>query len=189
MPSKIDPLRDALVIVDVQNDFCSGGSLAVPDGDAVVDPLNRALELKWATTVATRDWHPADHGSFKEQGGPWTPHCVQDSHGAQLHARLHAVRHIVNKGVAKEDPGYSGVAGTDLAGHLRGAGVTRAFVGGLATDYCVRATALDLRKEGFDVVVLSDTVRAVDIHPGDGERALQEMKDAGAEIARTEDLL
>ncbi len=189
-PLTIDPARDALLIIDVQNDFCPGGALAVADGDAVVAPLNRLLRLRWRLVIATRDWHPADHGSFRAAGGPWPPHCVQGTSGAELRSDLEVARvsHVVSKGEARDDFGYSPVAGTDLVGRLRRAGAARAFVGGLATDYCVKATAIDLRRAGFAVVVLTDAVRAVDVAPGDSARALAEMAAAGAALARAADV-
>ncbi len=174
--------HDALIIVDVQNDFCPGGALAVPDGDAVVAPLN-ALAARFATVVATRDLHPPDHCSFAAAGGPWPPHCVAGTPGAEFHPDLDLSRvslHIA-KGTATERDAYSGFAGEpDLAAALRERGVERVFVGGLATDYCVLNTVLDSLRAGFVTHVITDAVRAVDVNPGDGERALDEMARAGA---------
>jgi nicotinamidase/pyrazinamidase len=186
----IDPLRDALVVVDVQNDFCEGGALAVPHGDEVVAPINRALGLRWAATIGTRDWHPADHGSFRAHGGPWPAHCVRGTRGAAFHPLLDAARFqfVVDKGTAPTDLGYSMLEGTDLAERLRSAGVRRVFVGGLATDYCVKATVLDLAREGFEVFVLTDAVRAVNVRPVDEKDALAEMERGGARWAKTTDL-
>ncbi len=180
---------DALIMVDVQNDFCPGGSLAVPRGDEVVEPLNRAAR-KFRHVVATQDWHPPGHASFQESGGPWPPHCVQGTRGAELHPGLDRgpIEKLVRKGDDPAKDAYSGFDGTDLAEWLRSQGVKRVFVGGLATDYCVRATALDARKEGFEVVVLTDAVRAVDVNPGDGEKALEEMREAGAILTTTEEI-
>jgi nicotinamidase/pyrazinamidase len=170
---------DGLIVVDVQNDFCPGGALAVPDGDAVVEPINRLME-DIPFTVATRDWHPRDHGSFREQGGPWPPHCVQDTGGAQLHPKLHTseIDAVVDKGQGREDEGYSGFEGTELERLLRDRDVDRVHVTGLALDYCVRATALDARRAGFDVVLHRDGVRAI----GDGEGTLTELRAAGVEV-------
>lgn len=181
---------DALVVVDVQNTFCPGGTLPVPDGDAVVEPLNRIMPLFAGRVWATQDWHPPDHCSFQAQGGPWPPHAVQESPDAALHPALHRnpIGQVVRKGTRAERDAYSGFEGTDLATQLRAGGITRVFVGGLATDYCVRATALDAREAGFDVVVLTDACRAVDAAPGDGERALGEMAAAGCTLASTEAL-
>lgn len=184
---------DALIIVDVQNDFLPGGSLAVPDGDAVIAPINRyaALFAKHALPVfATRDWHPGDHCSFKPRGGPWPPHCVADSRGSAFPAALAlpAAAAVVSKATERDRDAYSGFERTGLAPQLRAAGVRRVFVAGLATDYCVLATVTDALAEGFDAVVLTDAVRAVDVMPGDGERALGAMRALGAAAARLEDL-
>jgi nicotinamidase/pyrazinamidase len=172
----------ALIAVDVQNDFLPGGALGVTDGDAVVAPLLRAAQAA-TFTVATRDLHPVDHSSFVEQGGPWPPHCVAGTPGARIDPRVvDAVDLVVSKGRDAGRDAYSGFDGTVLAETLRARGVRRLLVGGLATDYCVKATVLDARREGFDVVVLEDAVRAVDVEPGDGRRALDEMRAAGAQV-------
>jgi nicotinamidase/pyrazinamidase len=176
---------DALVVVDVQNDFLPGGALAVSRGDEVVQVLNAAIErfrLSGLPVLATRDWHPANHCSFKAQGGIWPPHCVADTAGAQFAPGLTLPDEatIISKAVSPERDAYSGFAGTDLDARLRAAGVRRVFVGGLATDYCVLSTVRDARSAGFEVVLLLDAIRAVDVHPGDGERAIEEMKALGA---------
>jgi nicotinamidase/pyrazinamidase len=198
MSVSIDPSRDALVIVDVQNDFCPGGALAVPEGDRVVPVLNRYAERfarRGAAVLATRDWHPARTRHFVAGGGAWPPHCVQGSPGAAFHAdlALPADAQVLSKGMDPEADAYSAFQaetpdGLPFAAALGERSVTRLFVGGLATDYCVKATVLDALKEGFDVVVLEDAVRAVDVQPGDGERALADMKAAGARIARLDDI-
>jgi nicotinamidase/pyrazinamidase len=174
---------EALIVVDVQNDFCPGGSLAVPDGDAVVEPINRLAETQ-AFVVATRDWHPPDHGSFAASGGPWPVHCVQDSVGAQLHPRLDRSRidAIVDKGHASDRDGYSGFEATGLEQLLRDHDVDTVHIAGLALDYCVKATALDARRAGFEVVVHRGASRAVDVEPGDGERAIDELRRAGVKV-------
>jgi nicotinamidase/pyrazinamidase len=174
---------DGLIVVDVQNDFCAGGALPVPDGDAVVDPINRLAE-QFQFVVATRDWHPPNHGSFVEQGGPWPVHCVRDTHGAQLHPRLHSsqIDAIVDAGREPEDEGYSGFEHTELERLLREQDVDRVHVTGLALDYCVRATAMDARRAGFDVVLHTGATRSIDAQPGDGQRALQELRDAGVVV-------
>jgi nicotinamidase/pyrazinamidase len=174
---------DGLIVVDVQNDFCAGGALPVPDGDAVIDPINRLAE-QIPFVVATRDWHPSDHLSFKEQGGPWPVHCVRDTSGAQLHPKLHTsqIDAIVDAGREPEDEGYSGFEHTDLERLLRDQGVDRVHVAGLALDYCVKATALDARRAGFDVVLHRGATRAINAEPGDDERALAELRDAGVEV-------
>jgi nicotinamidase/pyrazinamidase len=179
---------DALVIVDVQNDFLPGGSLAVPDGDEVISVINtwiRRFRAAGLPVFATRDWHPADHCSFQEQGGPWPPHCVAGTKGAAFSSELTlppAVG-IVSKAMNPEMDAYSDFEDTGFSDQLRELGVRRLFVGGLATDYCVRATVLDALEEGFHVVLLIDAVRAVDVRPGDGDRAWAEMLAAGARAA------
>ncbi|HET9052247.1 MAG TPA: isochorismatase family protein, partial [Candidatus Dormibacteraeota bacterium] len=179
----------ALLAVDVQRDFLPGGALGVEGGDAVVDPLLRAA-VAVAVTVATRDLHPDGHASFAGRGGPWAPHCVAGTPGAEVDPRVLAVADlVVSKG---RDPGrdaYSAFDGPALAAALRAQGVRRVLVGGLATDYCVRATALDALREGFEVVVLADAIRAVDVTEGDGDRALDELRAAGATVVSVEEAL
>lgn len=180
---------DALLVVDVQNDFCPGGALAVPDGDAVVAVINGLLP-RFAHVLATQDFHPPGHSSFAEQGGPWPVHCVQGTPGAELHPELDTsgIDEIVRKGTDLDTDGYSGFAGTDLAERLRDRGVRRVFVTGLATDYCVQATAIEAAGHGFDVVVLTDAIRAVDVDAGDGDRALANMREAGATLVTSDRL-
>jgi len=183
-------MPDALIVVDVQNDFCPGGSLPVPQGDAVVPVLNRYIERASAAGMpvyASRDWHPERTRHFAAYGGPWPPHCVQGTPGAAFHPglRLPSDTTIVSKGMSAEDEGYSAIEarvsdGRDLLTALRQTGITRLHVGGLATDYCVRATVLDALRAGFETFLLVDAARAVDVTPGDGERALGEMLAAGA---------
>lgn len=176
---------DALVAVDVQNDFCPGGSLAVPDGDQVVGVLN-TIAPRFGTVVTTHDSHPPDHSSFNTQGGPWPPHCVEGTKGWELHPDLHLTAdYQVFKGRAQGDNGYTAYT-PDLDRFLRDRGVRRVAVAGLALDVCVRATALDLAKAGYETVVLTDATRAVEVNPGDGERTLAELRDAGV---RTEPAL
>jgi nicotinamidase/pyrazinamidase len=174
---------EALVVVDVQNDFCPGGALAVPDGDAVIAPI-AALAHDADLVIATRDWHPPDHGSFRNHGGVWPVHCVQGTPGAELHPGLGDVRidAVLDKGQAVDLDGYSGFEGTTLERMLRDQGVDTVHVAGLALDYCVRATALDARRAGFRVVVHRGATRAVDVAPGDGERALRELEQAGVDV-------
>ena len=182
--------KDALIIVDVQNDFCPGGSLAVSRGDEVVPVLNRVIErfTKAAMPIfATRDWHPERTSHFKDHGGPWPAHCVQGTTGAEFHPELKLGDGVVmvSKGMAADEDSYSGfqaidATGTPLAELLRRNGIERIFVGGLATDYCVKQTVLDGLKEGFKVVLLSDSIRAVNLSPQDGELAIHEMVEAGA---------
>jgi nicotinamidase/pyrazinamidase len=178
-------MREALVIVDVQNDFTPGGALAVPDGDAIAPRVRELLDSgRFDLVVATRDWHPPDHGSFVEQGGIWPPHCVQGTPGAELHEAVprDRVDVVVDKGQGHDDPGYSGFEGTALAGVLRDADVEAITVVGLATDYCVRATALDGLREGLRVEVDRAGIRGIDAKPGDVDRALEEMSVAGAVV-------
>ena len=176
---------DALVLVDVQNDFMPGGALAVAEGDQIVAPLNALIETfaaRGLPIVATRDWHTADHCSFQDQGGIWPPHCVAESDGARFHPELMLPddAHVVSKATTRERDAYSGFDGTELGDWLRARGVKRLLVGGLATDYCVLQTVLDGLAAGFQVTVLADAIRAVNVEPGDGARARQRMSDAGA---------
>lgn len=185
---------DALLIVDVQRDFLPGGSLAVPDGDAVVPVLNRyiaAARERGLPVVASRDWHPAKHCSFRPQGGPWPEHCIAGTDGAEFAPGLELPRDalIVSKATREEADAYSAFSGTGLAERLRALGVKRLLVGGLATDYCVLNTVRDALAEGFAVLLLKDAVRAVNVAPGDGERAERAMQEAGAVAVRLEDCL
>lgn len=176
----------ALVIVDFQNDFTPGGALAVPNGDEIAERINElSASGDYELVVATRDWHPADHTSFGEQGGPWPVHCVAGTQGAQLHPALNQlpIDVIVDKGQAVDTDGYSGFEGTDLEQILRERGITQVTVVGLATDYCVKNTALDALRAGFQVTVDSTAVRGVDVQEGDSERALAEVRAAGGVMA------
>ena len=170
-------------MVDVQNDFCPGGALAVSGGDEILDEVNR-LAAQAPLVIATRDWHPPDHHSFADQGGPWPAHCVRDTPGAQLHPRLLASPDaVIDKGQTPEHEGYSGFEDTELESLLRERGVKTVDIVGLALDYCVKATALDARKAGFGVVVHRDATRAVNVAQGDDERAVQELRGAGVTVA------
>ncbi|MCH7593479.1 MAG: nicotinamidase [Chloroflexi bacterium] len=177
--------QDALVIVDVQNDFCPGGSLAVATGAEVARTMSRAaatFDERGARVYVTQDWHPEGHSSFVESGGPWPPHCVQGSHGAEFHPELHlpAGHEVIQKGSDPAVDAYSGFLDSDLEDRLKTAGVNRVFVGGLATDYCVLNTVLDARRLGFETYLLTDAIGAVEMKPGDGERAIARMVAAGA---------
>jgi nicotinamidase/pyrazinamidase len=187
---RVNAERDAIILVDVQNDFCPGGALPVSEGHKVVPALNGLIRRVRALTVATRDWHPPTHCSFKPQGGIWPVHCVSGTRGADFHPDLATdrVAHVVSKATRPDEEAYSGFQGTDLADLLRKRGIRRVFVGGLATDYCVKATALDAVKHGFETTVLEDAIRGVEVQPGDSARALEEMKRAGIKLPRTEDL-
>ena len=178
--------KRALIVVDVQNDFCPGGALAVARGDEVVAPLNRLIGeflARGETVVKSRDWHPPRTKHFKAYGGTWPVHCVRDTHGAAFHDGLVDDPRIlvVSKGTGDED-NYSAFDGTDLASLLRQRGVTEVWVGGLATDYCVKQTVLDALGEGFRVKAVTDAMRAVNLKPADDERAIAEMRAAGADI-------
>jgi nicotinamidase/pyrazinamidase len=180
----------ALLIIDFQNDFTPGGALAVSGGDEIGDPVRRLADHV-DVVVATRDWHPPDHASFEAEGGPWPVHCVQGTHGAELHREMDGIDldAIVDVGREREDEGYSGFENSDLARILRDANVDRVFVAGLATDYCVRASTIDAANEGFDTTVVEDAIRAVEVEPGDGERAIEDMRRAGAKVASSDVVL
>jgi nicotinamidase/pyrazinamidase len=176
----------ALIIVDFQNDFTPGGALAVPSGDEIAERINAlAASGDYDFVVATRDWHPADHGSFAEQGGPWPAHCVRGTEGAELHPALDRgpIDAVVDKGQAPDTDGYSAFEATDLASLLREHDVTGVTVVGLATDYCVKNTALDALRAGFEVTVDHNAVRGVEVNGGDSERALAEVRAAGGVMA------
>ncbi|MBE3556596.1 MAG: bifunctional nicotinamidase/pyrazinamidase [Firmicutes bacterium] len=181
--------HDALVLVDIQNDFCPGGALPTQDGDAVVPVANALLACfiaQGALIVATRDWHPADHISFQQRGGPWPAHCVQGSVGAAFHPELQLPKEafVVSKGMLADEEAYSGFQRTPLHLELQRNRIHRLFMAGLATEYCVRQTALDGLAFGYNVVVVEDGVRGVESQPGDGNRALQEVMEAGGILAR-----
>ncbi|MEA2407122.1 MAG: nicotinamidase/pyrazinamidase [Thermoleophilaceae bacterium] len=178
-------MPEALIVVDFQNDFTPGGALAVRDGDSIAARVNElAADPRFELVVATRDWHPADHGSFEERGGPWPVHCVQGTEGAELHPSLESERVdvVIDKGTDPGTEGYSGFEGTALGELLRERGIDRVTVVGLATDYCVKNTALDALRQGLDVTVDSEGVRGVDVADGDSERALDELRSAGATV-------
>lgn len=182
---------DALVAIDVQNDFCSGGSLEVPGGDEIVPVMDRYIDLflsKGLPVFATRDWHPKNHSSFEEQGGPWPGHCVAGSKGAQFHPELHLPDStvVISTATKAEKEAYSGFEGTELNDRLKAAGIHRLLIGGLATDYCVLFTVKDALKNGYEVILLQDAVRAVDVQPGDGDKAIEEMTRLGAVSAEVD---
>jgi nicotinamidase/pyrazinamidase len=183
-------MSKALLVIDFQNDFCPGGALAVEEGDQIAEPIGR-LAQRFDHVFATRDWHPPDHSSFETEGGSWPVHCVQGTPGAELHPAMDEIEidATVDVGREREDQGYSGFEKSNLAELLRERGVEQIAVGGLATDYCVRASAIDACHEGFDVTVVEDAIRAVDVDPGDGERAIEDMKAAGAKIATSDEIL
>lgn len=186
--------RSALIVVDVQKDFCSGGALAVPEGDKVVPLLNEYIKLfsqAGADIYATRDWHPSNHISFRSTGGAWPSHCVQGTDGAEFHPDLKLPKEtlIISKGTDPHSEAYSGFEGTDLETLLKDGGVNRVFVGGLATDYCVKNTVLDALKAGFEVVLLEGVSRGVNVKPRDSEEAIEQMTKKGARRARMSDFI
>ena len=183
---------DALIIVDVQNDFCQGGALPVPEGDQVIPAINDYIKIfkkANAAIFATRDWHPPNHISFKDQGGPWPPHGVQNTEGAKFHHALRLPRNtkVVSKAMNPLKENCSSFDSPELANILKKQGVTRIFVGGLATDYCVKHTVLGARKLGFETVLLSDAVRGINAESDDSKKAIVEMIKNGAEQATLED--
>jgi nicotinamidase/pyrazinamidase len=179
--------RKALIVVDVQNDFCPGGSLAVANGDEVVAPLNKLIKEfldRGEPVFKTRDWHPAKTKHFTQYGGVWPVHCVQNTPGAEFHADLSDDPRItvISKGIDEGADGYSAFDGTGLAQVLRDQRIEEVWIGGLATDYCVKHTVLDARREGFEAKALANAMRAVNVKPNDGAQAIEEMRNAGAEI-------
>ena len=183
----------ALLVTDIQNDFCPGGALGVPGCDAIIPLVNEYVRLfarRGATVIATRDWHPPAHMSFAAQGGPWPVHCVQGSRGAQFHPGLSLLSGalIISKASDPNKEAYSSFEGTRLAERLRDLGITTVFVAGIATDYCVRNTVLDARRLGFQVVVLEDAITGIDASPGDCEKAVRDMREAGAVFTRAAEL-
>lgn len=178
--------KRALIVVDVQNDFCPGGTLAVPHGDEVVEPLNKQIDKfleRGEPVYKSRDWHPTTTKHFKAYGGVWPVHCVQNTAGAEFHPALRDDPRItvISKGLGDTNC-YSAFDETDLAARLHQQNIEEVVVGGLATDYCVKSTVLDALKNGFKVKALKNAMRAVELQPGDGELAIKEMRDAGAEI-------
>ena len=185
--------QSVLLLTDLQVDFCPGGALGVPGGDEIIKTVNdyvRFFHSQRVPIIATRDWHPHNHCSFKEQGGPWPVHCVQTSRGAQFHPELIVPpgTAIVSKATDPKKEAYSAFEGTTLEQRLRDMSAKTLYVSGLATDYCVKQTVLDACRLGIRVVVLEDAVRGIDATPGDCERAMREMREAGAILARSRDL-
>jgi nicotinamidase/pyrazinamidase len=192
-PATPSSVHAALVVVDVQRDFCPGGALPAPDGDRILPALNRyiaaARELGMPV-YASRDWHPAVTTHFTTYGGEWPPHCVQDTEGAEFHPALDLPGEVivVSKGDDPARPGYSAIEGRTPQGQpllvdLRARQIDRLYVTGIATDYCVKQTVLDARQAGLGVTVLTDAIAGIDVHPGDVDRALTQMADAGADLA------
>lgn len=185
----------ALILVDIQNDFCPGGALAVTEGDEIVAVVNRLMP-RFSLVVSTQDWHPANHISFKEQGGPWPPHCVRGTTGAELHPALEtgAVTNYFRKASSPDKDAYSEFEGVDENGRtldelLKSKSVKRVYVVGLATDYCVKATVLDALELGYKVFAIIDAMRAVNVNPDDGAKALDEMERKGAHLITGDEIL
>jgi nicotinamidase/pyrazinamidase len=188
-------LDAALILVDIQNDFCPGGALAVSEGDQIVPAVNRLIPV-FRLVISTQDWHPANHISFKDRGGPWPPHCVQGTRGAELHADLQteAIAHYFRKASSPDKDDYSEFAGKDDQGRtlnevLRSRAVKKLYVVGLATDYCVLETVLDGLKQAYEVYAVTDAMRAVNVNPADGEEALQKMASTGAHLVTSDEVL
>jgi nicotinamidase/pyrazinamidase len=185
--------RAALLIVDVQKDFCPGGALPAPGGGAIVPALNRYIgeaRARGFAIYASRDWHPSQTTHFKEYGGLWPPHCVQNTPGAAFHPALElpAETIVISKGDRGDREGYSAfdghtAEGRPLADDLRARHIDQLYVAGIATDYCVKETVRDALKLRFGVTVLADAITGIDVQPGDAERAIEAMRSAGAEIA------
>lgn len=187
MQFKIDT-NDVLIIVDVQRDFCPGGALPVPDGDKVIPVLNEYIKrFKRAETqiYATRDWHPPNHISFKAYGGIWPAHCIQDSEGAAFHPDLTLPEDvkIISKATDPSKEAYSGFDPPQLKEELEWKGIKRVFVGGLATDYCVKSTVLDALELGFETILLVDAIRGVNLNPADSKKAIEIMIRKGTKMA------
>lgn len=185
----------ALILVDIQNDFCPGGALAVDEGDQIVPVVNRLIR-EFPIVVSTQDWHPANHISFVERGGPWPPHCVQNTYGAELRSDLetHTIDLYFRKASSPDRDDYSEFAGTDNHGRtldevLKSRGIKTLYVVGLATDYCVKETVLDGLKNGYQVFAVKDAMRAVNVRPSDGDEALKEMRRCGAHIINSSEIL
>lgn len=184
---------DALIVVDVQNDFLPGGALAVADGDAIIPPLNKYIAHfadRGLPVIATRDWHPPDHMSFASRGGPWPSHCVQGTEGASFATALSipCEAYIVSKATSSDEEAYSGFEKTGLDAWLKERRVRRLFIGGLATDVCVLNSVKDALERDYEVFVLDDAVRAVNIHPGDEEKAKEDMRKRGARFITAEQI-
>jgi nicotinamidase/pyrazinamidase len=182
---------DALIIVDLQNDFLPGGALGVPQGDEVVAPIQQLIDLYQAHGLpiyASRDWHPVGHCSFTEQGGIWPVHCIAGSHGAAFSPAipLEQLGTVISKATTVEKDAYSAFNGTGLGEQMRARGIARVAVCGLATDYCVLNTTRDALAEGFAALLVLDAIRAVDVKPGDGGRAIADMRAAGAEAVHVD---
>lgn len=184
----------ALIVVDVQVDFCPGGALPVPDGDRIIPFINRYIKMfkeNNLPVIATRDWHPPNHISFKPYGGVWPIHCVQNTPGAAFHPKLKLPNDVIviSKATEPNKEAYSGFEGTDLSNILKSKGIKRLFIGGLATDYCVKNTVLDALKLGFQVFLLLDGTKGVNVNPDDSKKAIEEMIRKGAIAIKINNIL
>ncbi|MFY9571378.1 MAG: bifunctional nicotinamidase/pyrazinamidase [Blastocatellia bacterium] len=187
--------KSALILVDIQSDFCPGGALAVTEGDKIIPTVNRLID-EFLLVISTQDWHPSNHISFKQQGGPWPPHCVQNTPGAELHPDLKTatIAHYFRKASAPEKDDYSEFEGKDDRGRsldevLKSHEVSKLYVVGLATDYCVLETVLDGIKYGYDVCAVIDAMRAVNVNPDDEQKALRKMASSGARLMTSDEVL
>jgi nicotinamidase/pyrazinamidase len=183
---------DALLVTDIQIDFLPGGALPIADGDEIIPVINayiRRFNDDGAHVLASRDWHPASHTSFKAQGGPWPPHCIQDTEGAKFSPKLKLPGNtlVISKATDPNREAYSAFDGTNLANELQKLGVNRLFVCGLATDYCVLNTVIDARKFGYETIVLLDATLGINVQPGDVDRAIKTMLESGAQQSTTAD--
>ena len=186
--------QDALIVIDMQNDFMPGGALPVPEGDSIVPVLNKYIKLfseKGLSVFFTRDWHPENHISFKGFGGIWPPHCIQDTEGANFHPELFIPsdnKFIISKGYSRDFDAYSGFQGTVLDERLKERGIKRIFVGGVATDYCVKNTAFGGINLGYQVFILEDSIKGVDVKKGDSKEAIEFLMNHGAILIKFEEI-
>lgn len=189
MSLHVEP-SDALVIVDPQNDFLPGGTLAVAEGNRIFEPINRIMPL-FNHVLATRDWHPEDHSFFEVNGGIWPFHCIANTHGAEFSPLLQtgSIELVMSKGTDPDTDGYSAFAGTDLAVQLHNLEIKRLFICGLATDYCVKMTSIEAKHHGFEAVVLTDAIAAVKLRPQDEKNALSDMQGHGVRLATSDELV
>ncbi|ASJ00618.1 nicotinamidase [Thermococcus gorgonarius] len=181
--------QEALIVVDMQRDFMPGGALPVPEGDKIIPKVNECIkkfQKRGALIVATRDWHPENHISFKERGGPWPKHCVQNTPGAEFVVEIPENAVVISKATEPDKEAYSGFEGTELDEILRKNGVERVYVCGVATEYCVKATAMDALKLGYETYVIVDAIKGID--PEGEKRALEELQKAGAKLIECENL-
>ncbi len=190
---KILPI-DALIIVDMQNDFMPGGALPVPNALTIISAINKYIELfekSNALIVATRDWHPPNHISFNTRGGPWPPHCIQNTWGAEFHKDLKLPRNtiVISKAFKEDKEAYSGFEDTELDNTLKSRNIKRLFIAGVATEYCVKATAEDGVKLGYQVFLLEDAIKGIDSPPGSEEKAIEDLMNKGVVAIKINDVI